>query len=324
LLVTRDAVAQGRFRVTADTEWFYQQPEGKRVARVLKGAELIGGDTQGDWQAVTLDGWIFLPSVGPTAKTGFDLAVKRAPEENLRATAAGALIAKLPQGFLLTKLGDDRRWVHVQRSGWMPNGSLEAVTDSSPTDTGAARRSAAMARTDSAPPGDATRLQPGHRTTLYHAPDGPPAGAIEGATPLRVLSRSKDWSRVQFEGWVKTSDLASAPPGVLVGVSAAELRTDPQRYVGQTLRWTVQFIALEKSDELRPEIPEGASYLLVRGPLPERGFAYVVVPDDKRALVQALVPLTVVQVTGKVRAGRSRYLGNPVVDLLALEVEAQP
>jgi len=310
-------------RVTADTEWLYQQPEGKRVARVLKGAELPGGDRRGDWQAVTLDGWVFLPSVGPTAKAGFDLAVRRAPEENLRATAAGALIAKLPQGFLLTKVGDDHRWVHVQRAGWLPVASLETVTDSSAPDTGAAA-SAAAPKADSTAGADATRVQPAHRTTLYHTPDGPPAGAIEAATPLRVLSKSAEWSRVQFEGWVRTSDLASAPPGVLVGVSAAELRTDPQRYVGQTLRWTVQFIALEKADELRPEMPDGTSYLLVRGPLPERGFAYVIVPDDKRTLVQALAPLAVVEITARVRAGRSRYLGNPVVDLLALQVEAQP
>jgi len=171
---------------------------------------------------------------------------------------------------------------------------------------------------------DSSRAQPVRRTTLYRAPDGPPAGMIAPTTPMRVLSRSGDWTRVQFEGWVKTADLAAAPAGVLVGVSAAELRTDPQRYVGQTVRWTVQFIALEKADELRPEIPAGGSYLLVRGPLPERGFAYVLVPDGKRSQVEGLTPLTVIQVTARVRAGRSRYLGNPVVDLLSLEVESQP
>jgi len=40
--------------------------------------------------------------------------------------------------------------------------------------------------------------------------------------------------------------------------------------------------------------------------------------------VEGLTPLTVIQVTARVRAGRSRYLGNPVVDLLSLEVESQP
>jgi hypothetical protein len=144
---------------------------------------------------------------------------------------------------------------------------------------------------------------------------------IAPATPMRVLSRSGEWARVQFEGWVKAADLTTPPAGVLVGISAAELRTDPERYVGQTLRWTLQFIAAQKADELHPEIPAGETYLLVRGPLPERGFAYVVVPEAKRPLVEALRPLTVIQVTARVRAGRSRFLGNPVVDLLSLEVQ---
>src|SRR2546426_6707912 len=55
-------------------------------------------------------------------------------------------------------------------------------------------------------------------------------------------------------------------------ITAAELRTDPQRYAGQVLRWTLQFISTQQADELRPEIPNGATYMLARGPLPERGF----------------------------------------------------
>src|SRR2546428_13755529 len=90
-----------------------------------------------------------------------------------------------------------------------------------------------------------------------------------------------------------------------------------------TLFRSLQFIALEQADELRPEIPAGGTYLLARGPLPERGFAYVLVPDAKRALVAALTPLTGIQVTARVRAGRSRYLRKPVVDLPSLEVQSQ-
>jgi hypothetical protein len=316
--------------VTVAEEWFYQLPGGKRLAHVLQGAELAGGEARGDWQAVTLDGWIFLPSVGPTARAGFDLAVTRAPEENLRATPAGVLIAKLPQGFALSKVADDHRWVRVQRSGWMPGASLEAVTEvasarSAAPDTGATAPAVARTTGDSAAAvADSSRAQPTRRTALYRAPEGPAAGSLTAATPLRVLSRSGDWTRVQFEGWVKTADLEAAPAGVLIGVSAAELRADPQRYVGQTLRWSLQFIAVEKADELRPEIPAGATYLLARGPLPERGFVYVVVPEPKQVLTHALTPLTVIQVTARVRAGRSRYLGNPVVDLVSLDVEAQP
>jgi len=296
----------------------------------LPGSEVLGGETQGDWRGVTLDGWIFLTSVGSTTRAGFDLAVTRAPGENLRASPGGPLIAQLPQGFALSRIGEDRRWVHVQRTGWMPSGSLQPVAVVADARSAAAPDSGPGRPTPGRTPGDTTsppaaadssRAQPARRTTLYRAPDGPQAGMIAPSTPMRVLSRSGEWTRVQFEGWVKAADLTTPPPGVLVGVSAAELRTDPQRYVGQTLRWTLQFIAVQKADELRPEIPAGGTYLLVRGPLPERGFAYVFVTDAKRPLVEALTPLTVIQVTARVRAGRSRFLGNPVVDLLALEVQ---
>jgi len=154
---------------------------------------------------------------------------------------------------------------------------------------------------------------------LYRAPEGAPTGTLAPSAPLRVLGRSGDWTRVEIDGWVRSGDLQAAPAGVLVGVSAAELRAEPQRYVGQVLRWTLQFIAVQKADELRPDIPNGATYLLARGPLPERGFVYVVVPDAKRAPLDALTPLATVQVTARVRAGRTRFLGNPVLDLMSLE-----
>jgi len=129
---------------------------------------------------------------------------------------------------------------------------------------------------------------------------------------------------VQFEGWVKADEIQTAPAGVLLGVSAAELRTDPQRYAGQVLRWRVEFIALQKADDLRPDIPAGATYVLARGPLPERGFVYIIVPELKLPAVRALAPLATVQITARVRAGRSRYLGNPVVELITLEGGAAP
>jgi hypothetical protein len=48
------------------------------------------------------------------------------------------------------------------------------------------------------------------------------------------------------------------------------------------------------------------------------------VPETKQSLVASLTPLSVIQVTARVRAGRSHYLGNPVVDLLSLEVQPEP
>ncbi len=332
--------AQARYRVTTDGAWFYQEAGGKRLARLARGTLVGGGEERGDWLGVTLEGWIFASSVGPTTRPGFDLAVTRAPDENLRLAPAGALAAKLPQGFVLTRVADGSadRWIHVTRSGWVEKGAVAAVAQvasaraaaSADSDTAQTRPptprrpggpalSPADTNAGTSPPVDPARLESARRTVLYRAPDGPAAGTLAPSAPLHVLGRSGEWTRVQLEGWVKSADLQTAPPGVLLGLSAAELRAQPQRYVGQLLRWTLQFISLQRADELRPDIPAGATYFLARGPLPERGFVYVIVPEAKRPALDALTPLATVQVTARVRTGRSRFLGNPVVDLTSLE-----
>ena len=277
---------------------------------------------------VVLEGYIFATSVGPSPRPDFDLAVTRAPEENLRSSAGGALVAKLAEGFGLKKVGQDARWVHVTRDGWVLTSALaiiapdvsarRTVSDADTAQGGLtpAPRAGVDTTPTAAPP---NRQQPTRPTTLYRAPDGPESGTVAAETPLRVIGRSGEWARVQVEGWVKATELQAAPPGVQIGVSAAELRAEPQRYLGQVLRWTVQFIAVQKADDLRPDIPAGANYVLARGPLPERGFVYVIIPDGRLGAVQALAPLANIQVTVKVRQGRSRYLGNPVVDLISLE-----
>src|SRR3989441_4403554 len=237
--------AAARYRVATDGEWFYQEVTGKRLARLARGAVVAGGDIKGEWIGVTLEGWIFGTSVGVTPRAGFDLAVTRAPEENLRAAPGGTIMAKLADGFLLTKLGENGPWVHVERRGWVRRMALEpvVVADSrtaGDSDSLQARltpgRRPGVADT-TGPAADPNRAQPARRTVVYRAPHGPPAGTLTPATPLQGLSQAGEWARVQFEGWVQASDLESAPPGVLVGVSAAELRAEPQRFAGQTLRW---------------------------------------------------------------------------------------
>ena len=331
----------GSYRVTVDNAWFYQDVAGRRIARLARGALVAGGATRNDWIQVTLDGWIFGTSVGKSDRPDFDLLVTRTPNENLRAAPAGPLIAELAQGFGLKRASapaparpdSSGRWVHVTREGWVQRSALAPVADVVSTrtaDTSAADsagRSQAPGPSPQSPtPVDSTRAQPTRVTTLYRAADesGPEAGTLATDTPLRVLSRNGEWTRVQIEGWVKGGDLQAAPAGVQVGVTAAELRAEPQRYVGQALRWNLEFIAIQKADELRPDIPSGATYVLARGPLPERGFVYVIVPDARLPAFHALTPLATITLTVRVRNGRSRYLGNPVVDLISLEGGVTP
>ena len=334
LVLSPSLAAQARFRVTTDGAWFYQEPGGKRLARLARGAIVVGGESQDTWQAVTLEGWIFATSVGPTPRAGYDLAVTRAPEENLRSAPAGALIGRLPQGFVLTKVaeGTSGNWVHVLRAGWVEKSAVEPVGQVASTQTAATDSDSGGLTPGHGPgvnppdtsaspsaPVDPSRVESARRTVLYRAPEGAPAGTLAPSAPLRVLGRSGEWTRVELEGWVKSADLEIAPPGVLMGITAAELRTDPQRYAGQVLRWTLQYIAEQQADELRPEIPSGSRYFLARGPLPEHGFVYVIVPEAKRAQLESLSPLATIQVTARVRTGRTRFLGNPVLDLISLE-----
>ncbi len=339
LVPSLSLAAQARYRVTTDGAWFYQEPEGKRLARLARGTIVVGGESRDAWQGVTLEGWIFATSVGPTPRAGYDLAVTRAPEENLRSAPAGALIGRLPQGFVLNKVaeGTSGNWVHVLRAGWVEKAAVESLAQvaSSDPDSGGPTpgpRPGAPATpghspgvgppdTNSSPsaPVDPSRVESARRTVLYRAPEGAPTGTLAPSAPLRVLGRSGDWTRVELEGWVKSTDLEIAPPGVLMGITAAELRTDPQRYAGQVLRWTLQYIAAQQADELRPEIPSGSRYFLARGPLPEHGFVYVIVPEAKRPQLESLSPLATIQVTARVRTGRTRFLGNPVLDLISLE-----
>lgn len=311
--------AQASARVTTQGEWFYQTAAGRRLAQLEVGATVQTGAVQGDWTNVTIDGWIIKTSLGPTAIPGFDVAVSKAPSENLRATPAGAVIAHLAAGFALDKTGEQDRWVHVRRSGWVKTTSLAAIMNAvRPPASGPPLPTRAPDTTPT--PVDPARVLSARQTTLYRAPDGASDAALTAGAPLRVLGRTADWTRVELEGWVKTADLQAAPPGVLVGVSAAELRAEPDRYAGQALRWTLQVIAVRTADDLRPDIPTGSIYLLARGPVPEHGFVYVVVPDAQRAAVQALAPLATIQSTVRVRTGRSKFVGNPVVDLVSLEV----
>jgi len=333
LVPSPESQAPSRYRVSVDNAWFYQDVAGRRIARLARGAVLSGGATRNDWIQVTLQGWIFSTSVGPSDRPEFDLLVTKTPNENLRGAPAGPLVAELAQGFGLKRAPPDSsgRWVHVARDGWVQRSALAPLADVVSTrtaDTSQVSDSQPVRTPGPSPqapaPIDSTRAQPVRMTTLFRAPDGPEAGTVATDTPLRVLSRNGEWTRVQFEGWVKGGDLQAAPAGVQVGVTAAELRAEPQRYVGQVLRWNLEFIAIQKADDLRPDIPSGASYVLARGPLPERGFVYIVVPDARLPVFRALTPLATMTITARVRNSRSRYLGNPIVDLISLEGGVTP
>ena len=104
---------------------------------------------------------------------------------------------------------------------------------------------------------------------------------------------------------------------MLAGITAAEVRATPEKFVGQTLDWRLQIIAVQLADELRPEMPSGQPYLLTRGPLPEAGFVYVMIPPDRVAQFRALPSLHEMTLRVTLKAARTRYLATPVAELVA-------
>jgi hypothetical protein len=104
-------------------------------------------------------------------------------------------------------------------------------------------------------------------------------------------------------------------------VTAAEVRTDPGRYMGRTVEWRLQLIAVQTADELRTEMPRGQNYLLTRGPLPEPGFVYVTVSEAQAAEFRALTPLQEMTLRVTIKAARSKYLTTPIVEFVARVVD---
>jgi len=153
---------------------------------------------------------------------------------------------------------------------------------------------------------------------LFVQPGTGSLGTLVTGTRGRVLGQSGEWVRVQFAGWVRASDLRPESGSAVVGVSAAEVRADPARYVGKTLDWRLQLVSIQTADELRPEIPAGQPYLLMRGPLPEPGFVYVMVPRNELVRFKALPPLAELTLRVSIRAASTRYLPTPVAELVAV------
>jgi hypothetical protein len=220
-------------------------------------------------------------------------------------------------------VGQQGGWTQVRRNGWIPRKAIVARPQQPATPN---PRAAAVAPGSSAPsPGAATgatagpdRVQTAREITLGSAPDGGTLGTLQSGTPARLIARSGDRVKLQVEGWVPADAIVPAAGGALVGVSAAEVRAAPDRFVGQTVEWRVQVIAVRQADELRTELPPGQPYLLTRGPLPEPGFVYVSVSPGQVAEFQALPPLHELVLRVAIRAARTRFLTTPVAELMSV------
>ncbi|MFQ5703542.1 MAG: hypothetical protein ACE5HT_05905 [Gemmatimonadales bacterium] len=279
------------------------------LAKVSAGTRLTGSQAGGEWTPVTLSGWVWAQSLSSIDQGEFDLRVNARGGENLRSGPSGKIVARLSEGSLFTRVDRNGRWIQVRRSGWMWSESLR------PADKIVTSPRALQGASSGSQP-SLERAMVAHSSPLLAVPDGDATATLGEDTPVRILTRSGEWVRVQIEGWVRESDLKPQAAGVLVGVSGAEVRAAAAEYEGKVLQWTLQYLAVQEADALRVEIPAGEHYMLARGPLPEAGFVYVILSAAQREKVEQLVPLSQLVVLGRVKTARSRYLGNPVIELL--------
>ncbi len=338
LVLSAVAPLQGQsVRLTVPEENFRKEPvatTGNRLATVLEGTVLDLVGRQGRWNEVTLEGWIWKPSVASDSRDGFDLVVSKPGGENLRERpdAGSRRLAILERGMLLDRLASSGNWVQVRRTAWIWS---ESVTETS-----------AVAASDSQP-GDADQTTPppaaddDSETTgadaavgsvlpdrlvidqsavmLLVSPEGDTLAALNAGADLSVLDRQGEWARVRLEGWIwEPATLPADSAAASDSLTASDLRANPTQYAGRRVRWTVQYVSLERAEAVRTDFYEGEPFILARPEDRSQGFVYIAVPPELLAQVESLRPLQMIDVLGRVRTGRSALMGVPILDLLAI------
>ena len=139
---------------------------------------------------------------------------------------------------------------------------------------------------------------------------------LAAGSEVKVVTRAGGWSRVRIDAWVPDTALETSAGGASPGVTAAEVRAEPARWIGQVVDWKLQVVAVQVADALRGDLPEGKPYLLTRGPLPESGFVYVLVTAEQAQHFRDSAPLREVTLRVRIRAPSSKYLPTPVVELI--------
>jgi len=309
-----------------------QEPDGatpgKRLATVFQGTSLQIVSRRGAWREVTLEGWIWSQSVRSSTRDGFNLVVAKQGGENLRDRPNGRIVARLLQGFLLERVGQQGGWTRVRRTAWMWGPSLGsspvvAATEEAPPITRAAETVTPPPddRSGDPPGGLSDRLAVGSSGAyLMVSPDGDTLGILRPGTDLQVLAREGNWARVRLDAWVWTPAFLTEEEDIgQADLSASDLRANPETFAGRTVQWEVQYVSLEQADAVRTDFYEGEYFILARAPDPSDGFVYLALPPELVPSVEKLRPLQTLRVLARVRTGSSAQMGNPILDVLTVE-----
>ena len=312
------ALAQSglELRISVDRAELRWSSTGRRLGWLGRGVtvERLGG--RAGWARVGVHGWMWSASLERAGS-----AYRVTPEsENLRAGPNGRILGQLVEGVGVRRLGEAGRWLQIERVGWLP---ASAVSQPAP-ETEASADTARPAPPPPAPVEESTEpavaasamgtLSRG--VEMRNAPQGEALAQLPAETPVRVLESRGGWTRVRVDGWVPTSavragSLSEVDPDV---VAAAPAGT----FIGRTVRWTLEHVALQQADAWRPDFTPGEWYDLARVPGSDGRYVYLVVPERMLEEFRGMSPFRTLRVEGTVRTGQSALTGTPIVDLTRL------
>ena len=309
---------EGQSATLTTEENFRAQQNGALLGQLRAGMSLEVLETTDDWIQFDLEGWVWTRSLQAVDRGRFDLVVSVEGRENIRGTPNGEILGRLEQGTLLETLERVPDWTRVRRRVWLWRRSA-VLFGSGPTGGPAERSSLTVL--SSVVDGEEWALGGSIEAPILNTPDGDTLAVSAPSTNLRVLAREGNWARVRLEGWIWL------PQGTDGGVEAS-IRTDvtlasvaaaPDDYRGELLQWDLQFISLERAEEIRTDFYANEPFLLTRMGDGDQGFVYVAIPPERLQEAEGLSPLERIRVVGRVRTGSARLTGSPILELLSLD-----
>lgn len=303
--------------VRAELRW---SSTGRLLGRLERGVELerLGG--RSGWARVGLRGWMWSASLERAGD-----AYRVVPEtENLRAGPGGRVLGQLVRGVGVRRIGSEGRWLEIELVGWLQESSVSAApAAAAPAEVAVDTTSArvrdtpvreAPASSESIPASAMGTLSRG--VEMRNAPEGGVIAPLPAETPVRILESRGGWTRVRVDGWVPSSSVRAGSLGeVGPDVVAA---APPGTFIGRTVRWTLEHVALQQADPWRPDFVAGEWYDLARVPGVEGRYVYLALPERLVEEFRGMSPFRTLRVEGTVRTGQSALTGTPIVEVTRL------
>lgn len=310
---------EGQSATLTREENFRAQPNGTLLGQLRAGLSLEVLEATDDWLQFDLEGWVFTQSLA--ANPGrFDRVVSVEGGENIRGTPNGEILGRLEQSTVLEtlELSPDSRWVRVRRRAWVWRRS--AVLFGADPSGGSTERSSLTVPASADDGGEWARVGSA-AAPILSAPDGDTLAISAQTTNLRVLAREGNWARILLEGWIWLPQGADggAEASIRTDVTLENVAAAPDDFRGEVIQWDLQFISLERAEEIRTDFYVTEPFLLTRIGDGDQGFVYVAIPPERIQEAQGLNPLERIRVVGRVRTGSARLTGSPILELLSLD-----